>query len=325
MPVVSNELSAGVSSVNNEKHLSNPCNNNADDEVSKHQTDFKTETIHKLSSGANSVKKESSESNTYSFSKSNSSGLSDMSDSKVSSSAVHVSGLYRGSSSSIGLSDDNSPVNVGTGALDETATLLESKSLQKQVSNNVKHTKMSGTKTDNNNDRYFQEIETYFKEEKELPYNTNLPKSHKAKDSLKIKRSQNPQGGSTAYSSQKDKRDSKINSDLHSESTTILADVELTGQTKSDESISKRKAFTKKGSRHKVYDNLIQVGEYKKADNFVMHPKPKLRERVLSDIPSSRLCTPEAESDSQDSVIDDSKQTDADKISLKLPNSETLV
>ena len=253
--------------------------------------------------------------------KSTTSAKSDVSDSKASSSAVHVSVLDNPGSSGIATKCGS----ARHGALDDTTTLFESKTLENHAANHIRHSKGQNDKNDKNNDAYFHEIESYFRDENEIPFRSNTPKSHKTKDSLKIKRSHNIQGGCTANSYHREKYvDSKRSTSLHSDSTTNLTSVDVTGKILNEDNIPKRQNLSKKGSRHKVYDRPVQVAEYKSVGNFVMHPKPKLKDRVLSDIPSSRTCTPEQDNELSESGTNNGQQ-DTDCIDLKLPQTESLL
>ena len=279
------------------------------------------------------------ESNSFSKSSVSGSGASDTSESKASSSAVYVSVLEKSALSSLENSNDSSKqtlgdndrdtinnnvfVPIGSDSLDENTPLFETKPLIK----NGNHANSGTSNFNEKNERYLHEIENYFKEQENgLP--VNIPKAHKTKDALKIKRSQNSHEGGAAHTYHNNNSESASVSSLQIDHEPNLTNIESAGQNRTAEFNGKRKAYTKKGNRHKVYDSPVQVAEYKKSDNYVMHgihSKPKVRERALSDIPSSRLCSPEINSDSQDSINDDAKQTDADKISLNLPTSESLV
>ena len=302
-------------------YILNECDEPHIDELSEtHET--KLATIQTVKGYKMLSVKESKELNSDSRKISSGSAISDVSDSKASSSAVHVSVLENSVQSLLGTPCGSS----GHEIRDEDAALMESKTLQNHTANNTKHHRLQNTKSVNNNDAYFHEIETYFKDENEVPSRTNTPKSHKTKDSMKIKRSHNIQGGCTANAYHRDKTDSKSSTSLHSDSTTNLTCVDCTGNRPNEEHIPKRTNLSKKGSRHKVYDRPYQVAEYKTVGNFVMHPKPKIRDRALSDIPSSRTCTPEHESELLESGTNQTKQdTDTDYIDLKLPQTESLL
>ena len=327
--------------LNNKPIVQMPNNNGTSDDVSNQcdelvdgvsQTLAKAvAAVHKSTGYTLSVTKKSNEQDNDSKRKSSCSGMSDVSDSKASTSAVHVSVLDKAASSSLDAACDN----AGPDSLDENVSLLESKTLQNNSANHVKHSVLHNIKSGKNNDTYFHEIESYFKEENELPFRATTPKSHKTKDSLKIKRSQNIQGGCTANAYHKDKTDSKSSFSVHSDNTTNLTSVECTGNRSNMENIRKHTHLSKKGSRHKVYDRPVEVAEYNSVGNFMMQTKTKIRERALSDIPSSRLCTPDLESvksESQESVFDQGNQRDdqgnqgdVDIINLKLPQTESLL
>ena len=302
-------------------HKPNECDEPPIDEVSEtHET--KVATVQTVKGYKRLSVKESKELNSDSRRISSGSGISDVSDSKASSSAVHVSVLENSVPSVLGTPCGNSGLDIH----DENAVVMESKALQNHTANNTKHQRLQNTKSVNNNDAYFHEIESYFKDENEVPSRTNTPKAHKTKDSMKIKRSHNIQGGCSANAYHRDKTDSKSSTSLHSDSTTNLTSVDCTGNRPNEEHTPKRTNLSKKGSRHKVYDRPYQVAEYKTVGNFVMHPKPKIRDRALSDIPSSRTCTPEHESELLESGTNQTKQdTYTDCIDLQLPQTESLL
>ena len=241
---------------------------------------------------------------------------------KTSTSAIYVSVIDKDVSSSLETSTETvNSAGATYSSKENTSNALETHALINKTEDNS-----SECSNENNNDRYFHEIESYFKDE--MP--TLQAKLHKTADSRRVKRSQSAQEGGKSHTYHVRSGDSSVTSHIP-DITSNLTSVEKNCLGRNHESNSKHRLYTKKGSRHKIYDHTVQVAEYNKGDKLSMRSirsKRKMKERTLSDIPSSRLCTPEADdtnSDSQDSLNDDTIQPDTDRISLKLPLSESLV
>ena len=242
--------------------------------------------------------------------------------SKTSTSAIYVSVIDQGSTTSGDTSIQIQNTAGPSYTLGGKESLLTPQTSVSKSEDNV-------SESDNNNDRYFHEIESYFRDENVIP--AVQTKLYKTTDSRRVKRTHSAHEGGTSHTYHNKNSDSKVTSHTP-DVISSLTSVENISSNRIPDSHSKPKLYAKKGSRHKIYDNTVRVAEQKRGEKISLgsiHSKRKLRERQLSDVPSSRLCSPEPDdtnSDSQDSLNEDTpSQTDAKRISLKLPLSESLV